>query len=55
MPSSRERRSRSDPRHARRCAELGIDLVDLMPVGDPVAFTTQVGELIVPALAQLGR
>jgi F420-dependent oxidoreductase-like protein len=35
-------------------AKLGIDLVELMPVGDPIAFTTQVGERIVPALAQLG-
>lgn len=34
--------------------KLGIDLVELMPVGDPIAFTTQVGERIVPALAQLG-
>jgi len=35
-------------------AALGIDAVELMPVGDPVAFTTQVGTRIVPALAQLG-
>jgi F420-dependent oxidoreductase-like protein len=33
---------------------LGVDAVELMPVGDPVAFTTQVGERIVPALAALG-
>jgi len=33
---------------------LGIGAVELMPVGDPVAFTTQVGQHIVPALAQLG-
>lgn len=35
-------------------AKLGIDTVDLMPVGDPIAFTTQVGERILPALVQLG-
>jgi len=33
---------------------LGVDAVELMPVGDPVAFTTQVGERVVPALAALG-
>src|SRR5580658_5938749 len=33
---------------------LGVDAVELMPVGDPVAFTTQVGERVVPALADLG-
>jgi F420-dependent oxidoreductase-like protein len=33
---------------------LGVDAVEIMPVGDPVAFTTQVGERIVPALAALG-
>ena len=37
-----------------RYSALGIDAVELMPVGDPVAFTTQVGERIVPALAALG-
>ena len=35
-------------------AKLGIDTVELIPVGDPVAFTAQVGERVVPALAQLG-
>jgi F420-dependent oxidoreductase-like protein len=35
-------------------AALGIDTVDMMPIGDPVAFVTEVGERIVPALAQLG-
>jgi F420-dependent oxidoreductase-like protein len=33
---------------------LGVDAVELMPVGDPVAFTTQVGERVVPVLADLG-
>ena len=33
---------------------LGIEVVEVMPVGDPIAFTTRVGERIVPALAQLG-
>jgi F420-dependent oxidoreductase-like protein len=33
---------------------LGVDTVELIPEGDPVAFTTQVGERVVPALAQLG-
>lgn len=36
-------------------AALGIDAVELMPMGDPIAYTTQIGERIVPALAQLGR
>ena len=35
-------------------AALGVDAVELMPVGDPIAFTTEVGERIVPSLAQLG-
>jgi F420-dependent oxidoreductase-like protein len=35
-------------------AALGVDVVELMPVGDPVAFVTEVGDRIVPALAQLG-
>ena len=35
-------------------ANLGISAVDVMPVGDPVAFTTEVMERIVPALADLG-
>jgi F420-dependent oxidoreductase-like protein len=36
-------------------AALGIDTVELMPMGDPIAYTTRLGERIVPALAQLGR
>ena len=36
-------------------AALGIDAVELVPMGDPIAYTTQIGERIVPALAQLGR
>jgi len=32
---------------------LGIDAVELMPSGDPIAYVTQVGERLVPALAQL--
>ncbi len=35
-------------------AALGIVAVELIPVGDPVAYTTQVGKSIVPALALLG-
>jgi F420-dependent oxidoreductase-like protein len=35
-------------------AALGIQEVDLMPEGDPVAFTTEVCESIVPRLADLG-
>jgi alkanesulfonate monooxygenase SsuD/methylene tetrahydromethanopterin reductase-like flavin-dependent oxidoreductase (luciferase family) len=35
-------------------AELGIGTVELMPVGDPIAYVTQVGERIVPRLAELG-
>jgi alkanesulfonate monooxygenase SsuD/methylene tetrahydromethanopterin reductase-like flavin-dependent oxidoreductase (luciferase family) len=35
-------------------AALGVEVVDLMPVGDPVAFTAQIGDRVVPALAQLG-
>jgi F420-dependent oxidoreductase-like protein len=38
---------------ARYCA-LGVDAVELMPVGDPVAFAAEVGERVVPALADLG-
>jgi F420-dependent oxidoreductase-like protein len=33
---------------------LGVGAVELMPVGDPVAFTTQVGERVIPVLADLG-
>ena len=35
-------------------AALGISLVEVMPSGDPVAFTTEVMEHIAPALATLG-
>ena len=35
-------------------AKLGISTVELIPIGDPVAFTAQVGDRVVPALAQLG-
>jgi F420-dependent oxidoreductase-like protein len=35
-------------------AALGVEAVELMPIGDPIAYATQVGERIVPALAQLG-
>ncbi len=34
-------------------AALGVELVDLMPVGDPVAFVAEVGEKVVPVLAEL--
>ena len=34
-------------------ARLGIDQVDLMPEGDPVAFVEQVGAAIIPRLAEL--
>jgi F420-dependent oxidoreductase-like protein len=40
--------------HMAEYAALGIETVELMPVDDPIAYTTQVGERIVPALAQLG-
>ena len=35
-------------------AALGISTVEVIPTGDPVAFTTEVVERIVPALADLG-
>jgi F420-dependent oxidoreductase-like protein len=35
-------------------AELGVELVELMPMGDPVAYATEVAERIIPALAELG-
>jgi len=35
-------------------AALGVDAVEVIPVGDPVAFVTEVGDRIVPALARLG-
>jgi F420-dependent oxidoreductase-like protein len=34
---------------------LGVTAVELMPVGDPVAYVTEVGAHVVPALAQIGR
>lgn len=34
-------------------ARLGVSVVELMPIGDPIAYTTGIGERIVPALAQL--
>jgi F420-dependent oxidoreductase-like protein len=35
-------------------AELGVDLVEVMPMGpDPVAFVAQLGETVVPRLAEL--
>ena len=36
-------------------AELGVDLVELMPIGDPIAYTTEVATRIVPALDEIGR
>lgn len=35
-------------------ADLGVRTVEVMPVGDPIAYTTEVGEHLVPALAHLG-
>ena len=35
-------------------ARLGISTVEVIPVGDPVAYATEVMERIVPALADLG-
>ncbi len=35
-------------------AELGVELVEVMPMGDPVAFATDVVTRIVPALDELG-
>lgn len=35
-------------------AALGITTVEVMPIGDPIAYTGQVIERIVPALAQIG-
>jgi F420-dependent oxidoreductase-like protein len=35
-------------------AKLGIGTVELIPFGDPIAFTAHVGERIVPVLAQFG-
>ena len=34
-------------------AALGVSTVEIMPVGDPVAFVTEVGDRVVPALATL--
>ena len=36
-------------------AKLGIGTVELIPFGDPIAFTAHVGERIVPVLAQFER
>jgi F420-dependent oxidoreductase-like protein len=38
-----------------RYARLGLSTVDLMPVGDPVAYVERVGVDIIPRLADLGR
>jgi F420-dependent oxidoreductase-like protein len=36
-------------------ANLGIDLVEVMPLGpDPVAFVSQLGDKVIPRLAELG-
>ncbi|HMD46802.1 MAG TPA: LLM class F420-dependent oxidoreductase [Acidimicrobiales bacterium] len=35
-------------------AGLGVSVVDVVPTGDPVAFATEVGERLVPTLADLG-
>ena len=35
-------------------AKLGVDLVELMPRGDPVVYATEVVTRIVPALDELG-
>jgi F420-dependent oxidoreductase-like protein len=35
-------------------AALGIDGVELMPIGDPVAYTAAIGERVIAGLAQLG-
>jgi hypothetical protein len=35
-------------------AALGITTVEVMPTGDPIAYTNQVIDRIVPALAQIG-
>jgi hypothetical protein len=34
-------------------AALGISTVEIMPMGDPIAYTTQVMENVAPRLAQL--
>ena len=34
-------------------ARLGVSTVELMPIGDPIAFTSEVGERIIGPLAQL--
>jgi F420-dependent oxidoreductase-like protein len=37
-------------------ARMGIDLVEVIPMGpDPVAFVSQLGDKVVPRLAELGR
>ncbi len=35
-------------------AQLGVDLVELMPIGDPIAYTTEVVTRLVPALHEIG-
>jgi hypothetical protein len=35
-------------------ATMGVTLVEIMPTGDPVAFTDRVGETLVSRLAELG-
>jgi F420-dependent oxidoreductase-like protein len=35
-------------------AALGVVAVEVIPTGDPVAFVTEVGEKVVPALSKLG-
>lgn len=35
-------------------AKLGVGVVELMPIGDPVAYATEVSERIVPALDEIG-
>ena len=34
-------------------ARLGVETVDLMPTGDPVAFVEDVGNELIPRLADL--
>jgi hypothetical protein len=35
-------------------ARLGVSLVEVMPVGDPVAYVERVGAELIPPLAELG-
>jgi F420-dependent oxidoreductase-like protein len=41
-------------RHMAEYAALGIDAIEVMPFTDPIAYATEVGARIVPALADLG-